>query len=303
MEVLGGLTRRVLLGAGLLRAQDVTFKSDVKVVNLLATVRGKNGELVRDLTQEDFVLLEKGRPQKIQYFSQQSDLPLRLGLLVDVSMSQERVLDAERAASYRFFDRVLREKQDEVFVITFETMARVRLGFSSSRKDLEAALAFVETPTRKELQAAGYSGTAVYDAVGSGAELMKKPTGRKALLLLSDGVDSTSTLTLPQVIEECLKTDTLVYSVYFAGSSGYGVNGRGVMERLARETGGGFFEINKRVSAEAVFDAIQEELRSQYSIGYVSDEPVGYPAFRKITLTTKQKGLRVQTRDGYWPRR
>lgn len=303
MEVLGGLTRRILLGAGLLRAQDVTFKSDVKVVNLLATVRGKNGELVRNLTQEDFVLLEKGRPQKIQYFSQQSDLPLRLGLLVDVSLSQERVLDAERAASYRFFDRVLREKQDQVFVITFETMARVRLGFSSSRKDLETALAFVETPTRKELQAAGYSGTAVYDAVGSGAELMKTQTGRKALLLLSDGVDSTSTLTLPQVIEECLKTDTLVYSVYFAGSSGYGVNGRGVMERLARETGGGFFEIGKRASAEAVFDAIQEELRSQYSIGYVSDEPVGYPAFRKISLSTRQKGLRVQTRDGYWPRR
>jgi len=292
------------LASSLLRAQDdVTFKSDVKVVNLLATVRGKNGELLRDLTKEDFVLLEKGRPQNIQYFSRQSDLPLRLGLLVDVSLSQEEVLDAERAASYRFFDRILREKQDEVFVITFETMARVRLGFTGSRKHLEEALAFVETPTRKQVNAAGYSGTAVYDAVASGAELMKSQPGRKAQLLLSDGVDSTSTFTLQQAIEECLRTDTLVYSIYFAGRSGFGVSGRGIMERLARETGGGFFEIGKRMSAEAVFDAIQEELRSQYSIGYVSDEPVGYPAFRKVSLSTKQKGLRVQTRDGYWPRR
>lgn len=303
------LSRRSLLfQSSAALAQDATFSTGVNVINLLATVRSKKGELVQNLSQDDFLLSEIGKPQKIQYFSQQSDLPLRLGLLIDISMSQEKVIPAERAAAYRFLDQVVREKLDKVFLIQFDTLARVRLGFSNSRKQLEDTLNDIDTPTRKELKAAGGSGTALFDAVASGSELMKTESGRKALILLSDGVDSSSDHTLPMAIEAALRADTLVYAIYFTDAGFYsfsfgGSDGRTVMNRLAKETGAGFFEVTKKLSIDQIFAQIEQELRSQYSIGYVSNIPVGYPAFRKIQLITRQKGLIVQTRDGYWPKR
>jgi len=300
--------RALLLQSSALLAQDVTFSTGVNVINLLATVRNKRGELIQDLAQQDFLLTETGKPQKISYFAKQSDLPLRLGLLIDTSMSQEAVIPAERTAAFRFLDRVVREKVDKMFLIQFDTLARVRLGFSDSRTQLEEILNGIDTPTRKELRATGGTGTAYFDAVASGSELMKAETGRKALIVLSDGVDSSSDHTLPMSIERALRADTIIYSIYFTDpgfySMGYGVpNGRAIMTRMAKDTGGGFFEVTKKQSIDDIFATIEQELRSQYSIGYVSDIPVGYPAFRKIQLATKQKGLIVQTRDGYWPKR
>src|SRR6266849_5919216 len=106
----------VFPAGGWLRGQkDTTFSSDVKVVNVFATVRNKQGEIVHNLTKEDFALMEDGRPQTIRYFSRESDLPLTLGLLVDTSMSQRRVLGEEQSASYRFLDKVLREDRDVAF--------------------------------------------------------------------------------------------------------------------------------------------------------------------------------------------
>lgn len=300
--------RALLLQSASLMAQDVTFTTGVNVINLLATVRNKNGELVQRLTEEDFLLSETGKPQKITYFARQSDLPLRLGLLIDTSMSQEKVIPAERAAAYRFLDRVLREKVDKMFLIQFDTLARVRLGFSDSRAQIEEVLTAIDTPTRKELKASGGTGTSYFDAIASGSELMKSETGRKALIVLSDGVDSSSDHTLPMAIERALRADTIVYSIYFTDPGFYSMafgmpNGRAIMNRMSRETGGGFFEVTNKLPIERIFATIESELRSQYSIGYVSNIPVGYPAFRKIQLATKQKGLIVQTRDGYWPRR
>lgn len=300
--------RALLLQSASLLAQDVTFSTGVNVVNLLATVRNKKGELIQNLTQEDFLLSETGKPQKIQYFAQQSDLPLRLGLLIDTSMSQEKVIPAERVAAYRFLDRVVREKIDKMFLIQFDTLARVRLGFSDSKRQLEEILNGIDTPTRKELKATGGSGTAFFDSIASGSELMRSEKGRKALVVLSDGVDSSSDHTLPMSIEAALRADTIVYSIYFTDPAFYSYafgapNGRAIMTRLSKETGGGFFEVTKKQSIDDIFASIEQELRSQYSIGYVSDIPVGYPAFRKIQLATKQKGLVVQTRDGYWPKR
>lgn len=300
--------RSLLLQASAALAQDPTFSTGVNVINLLATVRTRKGELIQNLTQDDFLLSETGKPQKIQYFSRQTDLPLRLGLLIDISMSQEKVIPAERAAAYRFLDQVVREKLDKVFLIQFDTLARVRLGFSNSRKQLEDTLNDIDTPTRKELKASGGSGTALFDAVASGTELMKTESGRKALIVLSDGVDSSSDHTLPMAIEAALRADTLVYAIYFTDEGYYSFgsgapDGRSVMSRLAKETGAGFFEVTKKLSIDQIFAQIEQELRSQYSIGYVSDIPVGYPAFRKIQLATKPKGLTVQTRDGYWPKR
>jgi len=127
--------------ASILRGQkETTFSSDVKVVNVLATVRNKQGEIVKNLTKDDFVLEEDGRPQTIRYFSQEAGLPLTLGLLVDTSLSQRRVLEQERDASYRFLDHVLREDKDLAFVIHFDREVELLQDLTASRKKLESTL-------------------------------------------------------------------------------------------------------------------------------------------------------------------
>ena len=298
------MTRRQFALSLLFAQEDVTFTTDVKVVNLLATVRTRKGEMILDLTQDDFLVAENGRPQKIRYFSRESDLPLTLGLMVDTSMSQERVMAAERGACFRFLDQVLRPDKDKVFIMSFDLGTLMNQELTSSRKKLEEALATVDTPTRKELILAGGGGTMLYDAVIKASnEVMKSLTGRKALIVLSDGEDYGSQATIAAAIEAAQRSDTLIYSILFTDTGYGGGHGRGVLARMSRETGGGFFEVSKKLGIDAVFDLIQEELRSQYSMGYVSDVPVRISEFRKLQLTTRQKGLVVQARDRYLARR
>ncbi|MGD0580250.1 MAG: VWA domain-containing protein, partial [Bryobacteraceae bacterium] len=280
----------------------------VNVVNLLAVVRTKRGDIVRNLTKDDFVLLENGRPQTIRYFSRESDLPLTLGLMVDTSMSQARVMEAERAASFRFLDRVLRENKDQVFIMQFDLAAFVSQPLTSSRKALDDALSMVDTPTRKQLDAGIGDGTSLYDAVVKASnEVMKKQKNRKALILLTDGVDNTSESTLADAVEAALRAETLVYSILFSDPGAYpfggGHDGRGVLQRISSQTGASFFEVSHKQSIDQIFEQIQDELRSQYSLGFVPDRPVEYPEFRKLQLTAREKGLIVQTRERYWAHR
>ena len=207
---------------------------DVKLVNVLATVRNKKGEIVRNLTKDDFTLEEDGRPQTIQYFSQESDLPLTLGLLVDTSMSQRSVLGQERTASYSFFDHILREDKDKAFLIHFDHEVELLEDLTSSRQKLESALELIENPER-DSSGGGYGGgqgggggrghgrgggggTLLYDAVYLASnEIMKKQQGRKALIVLTDGVDHGSKESLETAIESAQRADTLVYSILFSG--------------------------------------------------------------------------------------
>ena len=326
-----------------LRAQkDTTFTADVRVVNVFATVRDKHGAIVRNLTKDDFQLEEDGRPQTIRYFAQESDLPLTLGLLVDTSLSQRRVLGQERTASYRFIDKVLREDKDQAFAIHFDREVELLQDLTSSRKKLDAALAQLELPESQRpswggggrgpqgRRGGGHAGggTSLHDSVLLASdELMKKQTGRKALIMLSDGVDNGSKVPLTSAIESAQRADTLVYSILFAdqeaypawaggrggmgrrGGGGYPgggrrqenrTDGKKVLQRLSLETGGGFFEVSKKQSIEKIYDQIQEELRNQYSLGYTPDRADAGAGYRKIHLTAKQSGLIVQTRDGYY---
>jgi len=331
--------------AGRLFAQkDTTFSSNVNVVNVFATVRNKQGQIVRNLSKDDFVLDEEGQPQLIRYFSQESNLPLTLGLLIDTSGSQRRVLGAERSASYRFLEQVLREDRDKAFVIHFDRDVELLQDLTSSRKKLEAALDLIDQAPQG--RGGGYGsgngggypgrggggrgggggrrfgggGTALYDSVLLASdELMKKQSGRKALIILSDGVDNGSKVNLGKAIEEAQRADTLGYTILFSDEQAYpgwsGYNRRGprpgmggdrgdfgkqVMQRLARETGGGFFEVSKKKPIEAVFDEINDELRNQYSLGYTPERTAAGPGFRTIHLTTKDPNLSVQSRDGYY---
>jgi VWFA-related protein len=351
-----------LSAAGWLCAQqkDATFSADVKVVNVFATVRDNKGKIVRDLTKDDFALSEEGRPQVIKYFSQESNLPLTLGLLVDTSMSQRRVLGEERTASQRFFQQVLREDKDQAFVIHFDREIELLQDLTSSRQKLNAALTQLELPQEERQQrqsgqqgqqrggwggiggmgggrAGGRGpggqprgghggGTSLYDSVLLASdELMKKQSGRKAIIMLTDGVDTGSKVSLSSAIESAQRADTLVYSILFADPDAYGggwnrggfggggmgrrggggsprrqeehPDGKKVLQRLSKETGGGFFEVSKKETIEKIYDQIEEELRNQYSLGYTAEAGTGY---RKIQLTVKKSGLIVQTREGYY---
>jgi VWFA-related protein len=284
----------------LLQDQELpTFSTDVKIVTVLATVTERNGAIVRDLTKDDFLLLEDKRPQTIRYFSQESDLPLTLGLMVDTSMSQRRVLDAERGASYRFLETVLRPAKDQVFLLQFDFRIFMRQPLTNSLRQLSETLPYVDTPTVRQLQAQSGGGTLLYDAVVTAAqEVMANRTGRKAVILLTDGEDFGSDATLAEAIDAAQRTDTLIYSILFADQG----DGRGPLQRMSRETGGGFFEVSKKQNIDQIFAVIQEELRSQYSLAYVSDKPVAASEFRRIQLTTHRKGLVVQARDRYFAR-
>ncbi|MGA2154853.1 MAG: VWA domain-containing protein [Bryobacteraceae bacterium] len=337
-----------------------TYSTGVKVVNIFATVRDKKGQIVKDLNKEDFLLDEEGHPQVIRYFARETDLPLTLGLLVDTSGSQRSVLGDERSASLRFFDQVLREDRDLAFLIHFDKEVELLQDLTPSRAKLEKALdeLQVNEPQLQRQRGGGYppddgsgsgssqrrGGTHLYDAVKLAAdELMMKQKGRKALVLLTDGVDRGSKYTLFEAISAAQHADTLVYSILFAGSNPYTNNGYGpgtgrrrggmgypgggggypgggypgggggyprgdenrgdgkkVLEQMARETGGRFIEVSHHLPIDKVFAELQEELRSQYSIGYTSDQTGESAAYRHIHLTAKKKDLVVQAREGYY---
>ncbi len=300
--------------AGLLAApaaaQDTaTFTTEVKVVNVLAAVRDKRGTFIRDLDKDDFSLAENGRPQNIRYFSRETDLPLTLGLMIDTSTSQLRVMDAERAACYRFLDRVLRENKDQVFVMQFDLSPILRQELTGSLRKLNDALQRVDTPSMNDLVSQTGGGTMLYDAVlKASTGIMKNQNGqRKALIVMSDGVDTGSEATLADAIEAAQRAGTLIYSILFSDAGAYGMfgggDGRGALTRMSRETGGGFFEVTKKQSIDDIFAQLQEELRSQYNIGFVSDQPVSISEFRKLQLVTRRKGLVVQARSRYWAQR
>jgi len=288
--------------------EQATFKTEVKVVDVLASVRNKKGAFIRDLDKDDFSVVENGRPQTIRYFSRETGLPLTLGLMIDTSVSQRRVMEQERIASYTFLEQVLREKKDQVFIMQFDLSPILRQELTSSFLKLSDALQRVDTPSTYDLQSQTGGGTMLYDAMLKAIrDIMAKQTGRKALIVLTDGVDTGSEATLTDVIEAAEKADTLIYSILFSDEGFYGIfgggDGRGVLTRMARETGGAFFEVTRKQSLDGIYTQLQEELRSQYNIGYVSDQPVSVSEFRKIQLTTHQKGLIVQARGRYWAQR
>lgn len=291
-------------------AQAPTFTSNVRVVNLFATVRDAGGQVVPNLTKDDFTLEEDGRPQTIRYFSRESGLPLTLGLLVDTSISQKRLLAEERSASFRFLSQVLRPDQDRAYIIHFDRNVELLQDLTSSREKLDEALARLQTPQlpphkRGDPKIGRWvlGGTALYDAVLlASEEVAAKQSDRKALILLTDGVDNGSKIGLFRAIESAQRADAQVYSILFNDRDAYdgayaAANGKKALQRVSQETGGAFFEVSGANTISAIYSQLEKELRDQYSIGYT---PVSTgPGYRKVHLATKT-GLAVTTRDGYY---
>ena len=324
------------------------ISTEVKLVTVYAAVRDKHGKIIPNLNQSDFALQEDARPQTIKYFARESDLPLTLGLLVDTSLSQRRVLDQEKSASYSFFDHILREDKDKAFLIHFDREVELLQDLTASREKLRAGLEQLDTPSFSNTSGGGGGGgsgggssgrghghggggTLLYDSIYLASnELMKKQHGRKALIILTDGVDHGSKESLNTAIASAQRADTAVYSILFAdedaygnggrgggygGHGGYGGGGRGgggrypqqdhpdgkkVLERISKETGGQLFEVKKKLSIEQIYAEIEEELRNQYSLAYTPDRPGDDSTYHLIHVTVSQKDLIVQAREGYY---
>ena len=288
-----------------------TITVDVDVVSILATVRDKDGRLVNNLTKDDFILEEEGEPQTITYFSRQTDLPLTLGLLVDTSVSQERLIGEETRASSQFFTQVLRLKKDLAFLISFDIDVELLQDLTGSADLLRHGLERLRVQGGAgglhpgPVPASGTPpGTVLFDGVFLAAdEMMRNQVGRKALVLISDGVDSGSRVKQEKAIEAAQRADAVIYGVrYFDRGFYYGTGygGGSTLKNLARDTGGNVFEVSRKQPLSQIYDTIQDELRSQYSIGYTSTSE--QEGFRKIKLRTKDKKLKVQTRSGYYPK-
>jgi len=191
-------------------AQDApTLSVNVNVVTLLAAVHDRNGRIVDNLTPDDFVLEEDGKPQKIRYFSRESDLPLTIGLLVDTSRSQQGVLAEESRASNAFLNQVLREGKDLAFVAHFDTHVEVLQGLTSSHNELAAALGRLSIPDE--------FATLIYSAIRQCSDdVMRGQTGRKAFILLTDGVAFKDPTSMETAIELAQRADTMLYSIRYS---------------------------------------------------------------------------------------
>lgn len=291
-----------------------TIKVDVDVVNLYCSVRTKQNALISTLEKNDFTLAEDGAPQTIKYFTRETDLPLTIGLLVDVSNSQGNLIETERRAASSFFSSVL-HKKDVAFLISFGADSELLQDVTGSPRLLQDGLSHMKlnggfsginsgpVPTMSHAR-----GTVLYDAVyEASGEILSKEVGRKAIVLITDGQDEGSTETLKQAIESAQKADAIIYSILYVDRQFYGgfgsfggYSGESVLKQMSEETGGRLFQVDRKNNLDSIFTQIQQEMRTQYAIGYTPTNSKKDGSYRKIDLRASNKDLKVQVRKGYY---
>jgi len=329
--LLAGVVGAVLVAAADLRAQQsdsnsdqaqdqsmTTLKVNVDVVQLFFNVKDKKGGLIPNLTKDDFEIYEDGKPQTVKYFSASSDLPLTLGILIDTSPSQQRVLGMEQEVGGGFLGQILRDK-DLAFVLNFDADSNLVQDFTNSVHLLKTALneVHINGGTGGGGGIAGMGGgpvptmnhgccTVLYDAVYLAAhDELAQQVGRKAMILLTDGEDDGSKLRITDAIEAAQKADSIAYVLLcadrgFYGFGGMGYSGDSEMKKLTQNTGGRVIDVgNKMDKLRDAFDQIARELRSQYNIGYVPTNRVKDGTFRKVEIRSKG-GYKIQSRSGYY---
>ncbi len=273
---------------------------EVKLVLISATVRDKHEKNVPSLNKDDFVLYVDGHLRAINDVIPQSNLPLMLGLLVQTSLGphQRYALHNVSDASYGFLDHMLREDKDKAFVVRFGHEVELLQGLTSSRPKLGAALKLMQTT---ELSSGGrVGGTLLYDAVCLASnQLMKAQHGRKALFVLSDGIDRGSKETLEDAVEATQRADISVYSILLT-ENWPGPNGKKILEKISTETSGRMFKISHALTVAQIYAQAEEELRNLYILAYTPTAADTRAGYHRIHLTTKKKDLTVEARDGYY---
>ncbi len=300
-----------------------TLRVNSNLVSLYFTVRDKHGALIPNLTREDCQVLEDKKPQKIRNFNAEANQPLTLGILLDTSGSQMNVLPLEQQAGSAFLHSVLREK-DEAFLISFDVDVDLLEDYSNNAGTLSRAMNKAVINTAGGNGSAGIpglgqgtiptqgapKGTLLYDAVDLASnDKLRQETGRKAMILLTDGEDQGSKYRVQDAIEAAQKANSIVYVILIADRGFYsggsimlgGYTGDAQMRRMTEATGGRVIDVgNNGKKLQAAFDQIEEELRTQYVISYIPGNTNFDGKYRAVDVQCKGDGLKVQARKGYY---
>ena len=286
-----------------------TLTVATRVVEISAVVKSKDGSPRGGMTKDDFVLKQDGREEPIHYFSQGSELPLTLALLVDTSGSQRTFVGDETAASDVFFETMLGRKEDRAMLVQFDARVLVLRGLTSSASVLHLSLLnLAQEP------AAAANGTRLNDAVyGVARNFLAKETGRKAMVILTDGGDQGSRATIEAAIEQAQRGDVQIYAIdYSAWEQGVGRMAHGpeagvgsdpgmaALQRLAESTGGRVFTVTRSLPLREIYAEIAEDLRLQYEVGYTPPADVQPNSYHRLELRAKDKKLAVQARKGFF---
>jgi VWFA-related protein len=295
-----------------------TFKLQVNLVDVFFTVKDKSGNLVPHLTKTDCSVLEDKQPQTWKSFIAENNLPLTLGILLDTSGSQERVLPLEQDAGSQFLERVLKPK-DEAFLLSFDVNVDLLQDFTNNSHQLARAMSKAEINTAGGNGAAGPpglgggpvptigdpKGTLLYDAIYLASnEKLNQESGRKAMIILTDGEDQGSRTKIGEAVAAAQRSNALIYVILIADTGfygGWGYNGYSAAKRLSEETGGRVINVgNNGKKLQEAFAQIEDELRTQYAGTYTPINNKMDGSFRRLSMECHGDGLKVQTRRGYF---
>jgi Ca-activated chloride channel family protein len=299
-----------------------TLQVKTRVVEISAVVTSKSGNPAGGLTKDDFVLKEDGKEMPIRYFSQGSDLPLTLALLIDTSASQRTFVGDESQAGTVFVDTVLSRKDDQATLVQFDTNVAQLTGLTHSQSRLQLALSLLgsaapQAATSPIGASRQSGGTLLYDAIYATAKnVLASHTGRKAIVILTDGCDFGSRYTLNQAIEQAQRADTQVYSILYtnftgvpgknsyqcstSSSSAFGDPGLSVLQKISETTGGHVFSVAQNLSLREIFAQISQRLRLEYELAYTPSAEIQPDTYHKLDVRLKTKGLVVQARKGFF---
>jgi VWFA-related protein len=297
-----------------------TFKIEVNLVDLFFTVKDKSGNLIPHLTKDDCSVSEDKVKQTLKNFVAETNQPLTLGILLDTSGSQERVLPLEQEAGSRFLEQVLRQK-DEAFLLSFDVNVDLLQDYTNSARLLSRAMNKAEINTAGGNGAAGVpglgggpvpvhgtpKGTLLYDAIYLASnQKLNQETGRKAMIILTDGEDEGSTTKINDAIAAAQRSNVIIYVILIAdtgfyGNFGMGYSGYSAAKKMSDETGGRLINVgNNGKKLEAAFQQIQDELRTQYVASYTPTNARQDGTFRHIAVECRGDALKVQVRKGYF---
>ncbi len=272
-----------------------TIRVRVELVNVLMTVTDKKNRLVIHMTKDDFNVFEDGKPQTIRYFSRESDLPLRIGILIDTSNSIRERLRFEQEAAIDFLNTTIRRGKDMAFVVGFDVEPQLIQDYTDNTEKLANAI--------RDLQAGGV--TSLYDAIFfSCKEKMlffppPEPYLRRVMIVISDGQDNQSEHTREEALAMAQRAEVTIFTIS-TNRSGTEARGDKVLRRLAEETGGRAFFPFEASDLAMNFQEIARELRSQYSLAYVSTNAAHDGTFRNISIRPREKTLHVRAKTGYF---
>jgi Ca-activated chloride channel family protein len=294
--------------------EDLTLKFGSKLVNVLFSVQDKQNRYLNDLKQEDVQILENGQAQDIFTFKLEKDLPLTMAILVDVSGSEQLTLPQLKDSGGRFVESIVRLGKDTVAVIKFEGEATVMQELTSNPKRVRKALediAFIAAPpvsvyggsTPPINGGSRQGGTSLYDSIiATSADMLAREPGRKTIILLTDGVDTTSRMKLDEAVNEALRAEVVIYSIGI-GDPGMGGVNEGVLKKLSESTGGRAVFPNGARDLDQAFAQLEKDLRQQYLLAYEPKNEAPDGGFRKLeirVLNKNVKDLKIRHRKGYY---